>query len=406
MGQGTQGPAPIQPPLPHSGVCHPLGTPNQHQCRVTGLLPADGPELGRHWDEGGTAPKVQSCPLLPAAHCPHRRGRGDWASAGQLRPLVAAVGRCRTCRQRANPIPSPAPRILCTALTYWRVAPGPARGWGGGGEWAGTTLFPRAPKRNPPGGRCDLPQLQAIGFPSVTLRPQQTCPLCPSLAPKPCSQLLDREASSAPEPRPPHPTQGSRQYPPPPPVSDPPRARGQSLQLDRRWWVKGDVDQSRFTPATYPPSSRKPPTGLSGEAREQPSYGGNSPPQARPDGELPFPRPDAVPYVGDVIPPSTSQTSWVKGGPHRAGEGVLRTHHRHRQLERGGRVGALLPHLLLTLSPLPGPPGALSSSSWGRHSHPVPLHPSYWNRPRLTVLSVTTVKVLPSTPGLYSFSPV
>lgn len=162
----------------------------------------------------------------------------------------------------------------------------------------------------------DLPQLQAIGFPSLTLRPQQTCPLCPSLTPKPCSQLLDREASSAPEPWPPHPTQGSRQYPHPPlPVSDPPRARGQSLQLDRRWWVRGDVDQNRFTPATHPPSSRKPPTGLSGEAREQPSYGGNSPPQAGPDGELPFPRPDTVPHVGDVIPPSTSQTSWGKVVP-------------------------------------------------------------------------------------------
>lgn len=35
------------------------------------LLPAGPgrPELGRHWDQEGTAPKVQSCPLLPAAHC-------------------------------------------------------------------------------------------------------------------------------------------------------------------------------------------------------------------------------------------------------------------------------------------------------------------------------------------------
>lgn len=140
MGQGTQGPAPIQPPLPHSGVCRPLGTPNQHRCRVTGLLPADcwprtaraGPALGSGRDspQGAELPAAARCPLLPAAHCPHRRGRGDWASAGQLRPLVAAVGRCRTCRQRANPIPSPAPRILCTALTYWRVALGPARGGG------------------------------------------------------------------------------------------------------------------------------------------------------------------------------------------------------------------------------------------------------------------------------------
>ena len=138
------------------------------------------PELGRQWDEEGTAPKVQSCPLLPAAHCPHGRGRGDWASAGQLRPLVAAVGRGRTCRQRANPIPSPAPRILCTALTYWRVAPGPARGE----ESGQAPPCSRGLPNGIPQEEGDLPQLQA-------LRPQQTCPLCPSLAPKPCSQLLD-----------------------------------------------------------------------------------------------------------------------------------------------------------------------------------------------------------------------
>lgn len=188
------------------------------------------PPAWRGGDGGGLPPQltVQSC------GCRHSQGRGDLASAGQLRPLVEVMERCGPCRHGRTPsfLPEPATRI------HW--APAGGRHWPCPGEERRDRChcvpegFHVEPTRREVTGPANLPPL---------------CIVCP--------KALLPALFSAPGISPPSPPGGQGS-----PQGLALRAQGQPLQLDRELPEAGGSGQrATLTENSFPPGLQKPAAG-------------------------------------------------------------------------------------------------------------------------------------------------